>query len=97
MAAKNIPVERVLGLFTQFGATETARRLGITERNVYRRIAKVRKSASVIPPTKQGSRIEHSQRQEFRVDNGCVIIWADLHIWPGCESTCLRAIFLFPS
>lgn len=91
MPQKHIPIELVLSLFKKFGAAEAARQLGVNERNIYGRVAKARKSASILPPTKQGKGVEHSQRQELRVDNGCVVVGSDFHIWPGHESTCLRA------
>lgn len=81
-------------LFSAYGATETARRLGMLERNVYRRRENLRdKYGPIDAPTKQTKKYPHRQTLEIR--NGSVLIGSDFHIWPGEASTCLRAFKKF--
>ena len=84
----------VVRIFKLHGATETARQLGMTERAVYDRIARARKSQSITAPTKQGRDAEHPQRQKIEVSDGVVIVGSDFHIWPGLNPVCLRAFKL---
>lgn len=79
-------------LFSQFGAIATAKKLGISERNVYRRRRNIEKrSPSIVAPTKSESAKQYPQRAQLDLINGYVIVGSDFHIWPGPESTCLRA------
>lgn len=87
-------IRNVVRLFEKHGAATASKMLGISERQVYKRISNARGSMSVHAPTKQANSVEHPQRKEITVDNGLVIVGSDFHIWPGHESTCLRAFKL---
>src|ERR1700733_4164840 len=80
--------EEFMRLFSERGATATAKILGITERNVYKRREK--SFPSIVPPTKTPGK-EYPHRATIEVKNGCVIIGSDFHIWPGAVSVALRA------
>jgi UDP-2,3-diacylglucosamine pyrophosphatase LpxH len=79
-------------LFSQYGATELAARLGVKERAVYKRRRNIeRLGASIVAPTRSESAKQYPQRGQLEIKNGCVVVGSDFHIWPGAESTCLRA------
>lgn len=83
-------------LFRKFGATEAARKLGVTERNVYERRRSIEKKTGVVlaPPT-GGSRVIHPERATFEIENGNVIAFSDAHYWPDIVSTAHRALVKF--
>jgi hypothetical protein len=91
MTAKSCSDEEFVRLFQTLGATETARRLGVLERNVYRRRANLARYDQIAPPTKQVSTKQYAHRAQFDVKNGLVLVGSDFHIWPGSESVALRA------
>jgi hypothetical protein len=86
--SKNCTNEEFIKLFTKHGARGTAEILNINERSVYKRRANLAEYIS--SPTKATNK-EYPHRTTLEVHDGCVIIGSDFHIWPGTESTCLRA------
>lgn len=91
MSAKSCSDEEFVRLFQTLGATKTARRLGVLERNVYRRRANLARYDQITPPTKQASTKQYAHRAQLDVKNGLVLVGSDFHIWPGSESVALRA------
>ena len=84
--------------FTKTGATRLAKKLGLTERNVYerRRSLEIRYNISIPAPLKGDAvRPLHPGRVNLTIQNGHVLVGSDFHIWPGEESTCLRAFKKF--
>jgi hypothetical protein len=83
-----------ISLFNSIGAQRTAQALGITERNVYGRRERLEKRyGSIDAPTR--GRPTAPGRVPYDIKSGVVIIGSDFHIWPGAESTCLRAFKKF--
>jgi hypothetical protein len=91
MAGKSCSDEEFNRLFTQHGATETARILGVLERSVYKRRAN--SFPTIAAPSKIS--VKYAGRLPLELRNGTALIGSDLHIWPGQESTCLRAFKKF--
>lgn len=82
--------EEFVDLVETLGATKTAARLDITERNVYLRIKRLRRHRTINLPNQENF-YDHADRQTLSIKNGSVIIGSDFHVWPGNESTALRA------
>jgi hypothetical protein len=82
--------EEFMTLFQRYGATKLAEKLNINERSVYKRRRNLEKAGAFIAaPTSH--HINYPGRQRLDIRNGSVLIGSDFHIWPGEESTCLRA------
>jgi hypothetical protein len=84
-------------LFEQYGGTETARRLGIGERNVYdrRRKLEMRLRRPIYAPSDKRVRVtptDFPQRIQTTMQDGIVIVGSDAHYWPGSGSTAHRAM-----
>lgn len=73
------------------GATRLAKKLGITERNVYRRKAYLKTYFDIPTQTEVFKPKEYPHRANISVKNGYVIVGSDFHIWPGSNGTALRA------
>lgn len=78
------------------GATELARRLGISERAIYQRKANLKEhfinekmQAPIFSPPKYEGRVD------VPVRNGYVVVGSDFHIWPGDNGVMLRAFIKF--
>lgn len=92
-------------LFQEKGATTTAKVLDIGERAVYMRRDKLQKrygikikapnNGGILTELAEHQKKEYPHRVEFDVKNGTVIVGSDFHIWPGQESTALRAFKKF--
>lgn len=84
-------------LFTQHGATKAASIIGCTERNVYLRRASLSRlfDLHLSAPTKSLLEAKYPHRLQHEIKNGTVLIGSDFHIWPGQESTALRAFKKF--
>ncbi len=76
-------------LINTIGAREYAERYGCTERSVYSRLKRLRRFQNVGTPTKPQN--NHPDRVCIEVRNGSVLVGSDFHLWPGYESTALRA------
>lgn len=88
--------EEFMRLFTLHGATKLAKQLSIRERAVYgrRRVIEDRHGALLTAPTMQPTK-QYPGRVPLELKNGEVLVGSDFHIWPGEESTCLRAFKKF--
>lgn len=83
-----------LTLFSKHGATSLSKIIGVQEHNIYKRRARLEKKyGAVAAPTKIAT--SHPGRYNVELKNGTVLIGSDFHIWPGEESTCLRAFKKF--
>lgn len=91
-------------LYRQVGPLETARRLNIAPRNVFKRrgvLEKKYQTVIVAPSEGNGARgrswkpSEHPQRLSVNVQNGIVLVGSDAHLWPGDESLITRAFIKF--
>lgn len=93
MVAKSCPDDEFVRLFNSLGADKVAKQLGINRRNVQRRRALLAAKGYALASPNLGddSVSSHPHRYEFEVRNGTVIVGSDFHIWPGAESTALRA------
>lgn len=90
--------DEFMRLFNKMGATKLAARLQTRERNVYarRRNLEVKYRATIPAPNRgEHVKINYPGRAELTLQNGTVLIGSDFHIWPGEESTCLRAFKKF--
>src|SRR5689334_18034485 len=77
------------------GASGISKKYGILENGVYhrRRRLEARLGRPLISPTKQD--IQYPGRVNLELRNGTALVGSDFHIWPGEESTCLRAFKKF--
>jgi hypothetical protein len=83
-------------LFRTKGAKETAKLTGLTERNVYKRVAHMRANGEPInPPSKNYLDREQTARVKIEVKDGIVLVGGDAHYWPGSPSTAHRAFVKF--
>jgi hypothetical protein len=90
--------DEFMRLFNKIGATELAKRLETRERNIYsrRRSIEQRLSVTIPSPEKQEPiKFKYPGRVELELRNGTMLVGSDFHIWPGEESTCLRAFKKF--
>ncbi len=82
------------------GVAETARIIGISERNAHKRRARLEKKLGrqiTGPPHQSNTRhyIEHPERIKYKIRNGIVLIGSDAHYWPGIITTAHRAFVQF--
>ena len=88
-------------LFNELGASRTAKRLGIGERPVYQRRARLeaRYGRQIKSPdaTRRATRHAepHPGRINIEVRNGIVLIASDGHYWPGPATTAHRSFVKF--
>jgi hypothetical protein len=89
--------DEFMELFDKLGGEKTARIIGSTERNVYarRRRLESKYDKPIAAPSNQWITKEYPHRQQLSIKNGIVLIGGDFHIWPGGESTALRAFKKF--
>jgi hypothetical protein len=94
MVAKACSDEEFIALVDAIGATKTSKLIGVTERNVY---ARRRNLETKFGPISVPNRPRPSVPGRLPLDlkNGTVLVGSDFHIWPGEESTCLRAFKKF--
>jgi len=96
MAAPTCSDEAFLELFETLGPAETARRLGVTERAVFKRRNRLeaRLRAPITgprEPSQPRARVEHPHRIELDIEDGTVFVGGDAHYWPDRISTAHRA------
>lgn len=80
--------EEFIQLFTQYGAALTAKKLGTTERGIYKR--RRRLEETIDRPIHAPNRIpaeHHAERLRLDIENGVVLVASDAHYWPGFVST----------
>lgn len=87
--------EEFISLFSAMGAGPLAKHLGTNERNVYQRRRDIESRRGIVLAAPSRPTVAHPGRVNVEVLNGSVLIGSDLHIWPGEESTCLRAFKKF--
>ena len=86
--------EEFIEKFPKLGAKKLALQTRTAERNIYERRRKLEIKHNIrIPAPLSGEvvRPKHAGRINLEIKNGEVLIGSDFHIWPGEESTCLRA------
>lgn len=94
MVAANTTDEEFIALFDALGATKTSKLTGVSERNVYSRRKNLElKYGPISSPTRPRASVPG--RFSIDIKSGVVIVGSDFHIWPGEESTCLRAFKKF--
>jgi hypothetical protein len=93
MVAKKSSDEDFKLSFKLDGATATAKRFGMTERNVYKRRANMARNEPIPAPTQKAT--DFPGRVPLEIKNGTVLIGGDAHIWPGPASTAMRAFKKF--
>lgn len=84
--------EEFIALFTQYGATQTAKHLNVSERRVYerRRMLEGRYDRPIFAPSVAPTD-HHPERRSLSVDDGVVLIGSDAHYWPEVVTTAHRA------
>lgn len=87
--------EEFMTLFDRYGGVKTATLLGCTTRNAFARRRRLESKLHTILSAPTHIRVAHPGRHPLEIKNGSVIIGSDFHIWPGEESTCLRAFKKF--
>jgi hypothetical protein len=101
MAAPNATEPDFIRLFEEIGPAELARRLGISESNVFkrRRVLERKHGRPIIGPAEERNRsipvAATPHRIELDVEDGVVIVASDFHYWPGEPSTAHRALVQF--
>ena len=86
-----------IALWHSGGALAICAKHGVDEHNVYKRRRRLEKKLGVplAAPTRAITARVYPHRQTIAVNNGTVIVGSDFHIWPGKESTALRAFKKF--
>lgn len=84
-------------LLEEIGPTRLAKKLGVTDRAVYGRRARLeeRYGRQLTGPAHQHqtrNNIEHPQRSVMDIKNGVLFVGSDGHYWPGKASTVHRAL-----
>lgn len=89
--------DQFMALFDKIGATKLSVKLGVNERSVYARRRRLERKYSehLAPPSKAVLEAKYPHRLQHEIKNGTVLIGSDFHIWPGQESTALRAFKKF--
>lgn len=88
-------------LFESIGPTETAKKLGVTPKNVYARRANMERELKrqIAAPSGHRNRtrtgVEHPYRIPLQVSDGYVLIGSDAHYWPDLVTTAHRAFVQF--
>lgn len=85
-----------VNMLLQFGPTETAHKLGVTDRRVYMRRSQIEKETGEPIDVPRGKReftpSQVAGRLHLEVLNGVVLVAGDAHYWPGIVSTAHRAL-----
>jgi len=83
-------------VFARGGAVACQEKFGMTVRNAYKRRKEMEERGAPILSSPNAPLVrEYPHRATLTVKNGCVIVGSDFHIWPGAESTALRAFKKF--
>lgn len=94
MVAKACSDEEFIAIFDAVGAKKASELIGVTERNVYLRRRNLEtKFGPISSPGRPRPSVPG--RLNLELKNGTVLVGSDFHIWPGEESTCLRAFKKF--
>jgi len=86
-----------MALFDRLGAKRTSQQIGSTERNVYarRRRLESKYGERLTAPTLAYLEAKYPHRLQQELKNGTILVGSDFHIWPGQNSTALRAFKKF--
>jgi hypothetical protein len=99
LSAKACTDADFVSLFEQHGAAETARRLGVTERNIYRRRdtleSQLGRQLRTPNPNTTRRAEDHPWRICLDIDDGVALVGGDGHYWPGPATTAHRAFVRF--
>lgn len=89
--------DQFMDMFDKIGATKLSVKLGVNERSVYARRRRLERKYSehLAAPSKALLEAKYPHRLQHEIKNGTVLIGSDFHIWPGQESTALRAFKKF--
>jgi hypothetical protein len=82
-------------VFESEGAAGIVRLTGQLERGVYARRRDIEKRVGRLLTVPSKTAIKYPGRVNMELHNGTALIGSDFHIWPGEESTCLRAFKKF--
>ena len=98
MAEKKGTDEEFIAAFRKHGTpTKVAQALGLAERNVYARRARLEAKLGVKLPSFNSVQVQakvqhHQGRIDVAIDNGTGIVFSDAHFWPGFKTTANRAL-----
>jgi len=85
MARAVVDEETFIGLVEKLGYAAAAREIGVNERGVYSRVARIEKRLGIrlfIPTARLERRSPNKDvRREVTVENGSVVIGSDAHYW----------------
>lgn len=89
--------DEFMALFDRLGAKRTSQQIGSTERNVYarRRRLEEKYGERITAPTLSCLEAKYPHRLQHELKNGTILVGSDFHIWPGQESTALKAFKKF--
>lgn len=92
--------EEFVELLKKFGIHETARKLGIRVRNIYKRRSNIEKHIGrqiKIKPHVLNTRVaeDHAEIIKHKIQNGVILVGSDAHIWPGTKTTAMKAFLKF--
>lgn len=75
------------------GGEAVSAKWGVSEGNVYKRRRRIEKKLGIEIPAPSAAIVtkEYPHRQILNIKNGQVIVGSDFHLWPGRESTALKA------
>lgn len=82
-------------VFETEGAGGIVRLTGQLENGVYHRRRRIEKKLGRLLTAPTRAAVQYPGRVNLELRNGTVLIGSDFHIWPGEESTCLRAFKKF--
>lgn len=88
---KACPDSEFIETFNAHGVAKTAKILGVSERSVNRRRKTLVRAFQIRPAYCEAPIKVYAHRAAIDIENGCVLVGSDFHIWPGAESTALRA------
>ena len=90
MAAAACTDEEFIALFRRLGSVETAKFLGVSERNVRKRRKRFEDRGVAV--TGPGAPYQtFPTRREIEIQEGVILVASDCHYWPGVVSTAHRA------
>lgn len=97
MVAAACSDDQFMKWWDEIGPTRLSKRIGTTESNVYkrRRRLEAKYGEPLVTPSKAYLEAKYPHRLQHEIKNGTVLIGSDFHIWPGQESTALRAFKKF--
>ena len=93
-------IDEFVEMFPKLGAREMALKLGLREREIYKRRRTIEEAMNIhIPAPKYGDRVapheEYPHRQMKEIRDGMVVVFGDCHYWPDLISTAHRALLAF--